>query len=189
MQRPPPLNIGPIFIGAQPKPIDTIHIKRPPNDFSMNPHDRGLSIVRQPYLSQRYDANKHFNAIVRADLVTTAELLKPIIAAEHQATIQMLPQALDIEIKNIVQSYGTSSALNSIEIKRHEKQAIDFLISKKTTDHHIVINQANAYYGSDPLSKTMHDLLATIERSNQRPSHVFQAWSASYAAGYSVAVV
>ena len=131
MQRPPPLNIGPIFIGAQPKPIDTIHIKRPPNDFSMNPHDRGLSILRQPYLSQRYDANKHFNAIVRADLVTTAELLKPIIAAEHQATIQMLPQALDIEIKNIVQSYGTSSALNSIEIKRHEKQAIDFLISKK----------------------------------------------------------
>jgi hypothetical protein len=190
MQRPRPLDIGPIYIGAQPKPIDTVHIRRPPQDYSLSPHDRGLSIVRQPYLAQRYDGAKYFNEIIKLDLVTTAEKLKPIIEGEYRATIQSLPQALDHEITNITKNHHTASSPHSIESKKHEKHIVDLLTLGKNAQLKSVINQANAFYGSDPLARSMHDLLASIERtSKQRPSHVFQAWSTSYAAAYSALVL
>lgn len=189
MQRPPPFDIGPIYIGAQPKPIDTIHIRRPPQDYSLSPHDRSLSIVRQPYLAQRYDSAKHFNAIIKLDLVTTAEKLKPIIEEEYRATIQSLPQALNHEITNITKNHHTASLPHTIESKKHEKYIVDLLTLGKDAERKNFINQANLFYGSDPLVRSMHDLLASIERaSKQRPSHVFQAWSTSYAAAYSALV-
>ncbi|MFM9381325.1 S-type pyocin domain-containing protein [Pseudomonas sp. UV AK001] len=190
MQRPPPHDIGPIYIGDQPKPIDAVHIKRPPQDYSLSPHDRALSIVRQPYLAQRYDSAKYFNAVLKLDLVTTAEKLKPIIEEEYRVTIQSLPRALDHEVSNITKNHHTASSPHSIESKKHEKYIVDLLTLGKDAERKSVINQANAFYGSDPLARSMHDLLASIERvPKQRPSHVFQAWSTSYAAAYSALVL
>ncbi|MHC8315474.1 colicin-like pore-forming protein [Pseudomonas sp. LB3P31] len=104
------------------------------------------------------------------------------VRSEYSEKQKHLTVILESELARI-RADGASSQFVSVEIVLHEIAIRDTLIGLKSSEFARQSELANAFYGSDPLSKTPFDL-ASQYRPRQLLSAIKAAWSDSYTAAY-----
>jgi hypothetical protein len=65
-----------------------------------------------------------------------------------------------------------------------EKNEIDGLIARKTTDLNASSRVARSFDGHDPLTRTLHDYLARLEQFGEALVHGHQTWENAYSAAH-----
>ena len=104
--------------------------------------------------------------------------------------LQSLPSSLESELQSLRLASGQSNMLSHYENLAKEKNLVETLIHTKYIHKEEKHRQANAFFGSDPLSKTESELRQQLFRNltmDIRDSK-YDLWATSVNAGYSVKI-